>query len=315
MSKSTTKDTPAPAAAKGFPVISTTVGATVDSFYRSAMNSKLNASLTGKTAPLFPNMHVQTPIRILYLNGIKNIRVAVDGQRDRVKQATGWNSTAVGMSLAIAPGLLMVPMSSLLEASNAGHMNSEPLVARSMRGLMPRSVREIIFAIGLNQMSDFYQRDMWPRFTDNVAASNILGSMTAGIVSGYISHVPHNLSTLKLLKPHLSYGEHFQSLVNRQTSSNFAAAPAAIATESSASLLSKIWKYASVFLTPKGVLIRTGQIVGSFIIVNGTIGLFDAYGINSTLPAFRLKAGSNEIISTTATADQKSSAKKDALQY
>lgn len=48
----------------------------------------------------------------------------------------------------------MTPLSSLLEASNAGHMNKEHLLKRATRGFVPRSIREVIFAIGLNQASD-----------------------------------------------------------------------------------------------------------------------------------------------------------------
>jgi len=75
----------------------------------------------------------------------------------------------------------MTPLSSMLEASNAGHMNPEPITTRWMRGItwrmtrevilmafffgwifnfffwMPgitwRMTREVIFGIGLNQMS------------------------------------------------------------------------------------------------------------------------------------------------------------------
>jgi hypothetical protein len=40
------------------PLFSTTVGATVDSFYRSGMNALLNSRLTNQKAALFPNMHM-----------------------------------------------------------------------------------------------------------------------------------------------------------------------------------------------------------------------------------------------------------------
>ena len=41
------------------------------------------------------------------------------------------------------------------------------------------------------------------------ATRNFVGSMTAGVACGYFSHIPHNLSALKLLQPHKSYAEHF----------------------------------------------------------------------------------------------------------
>jgi hypothetical protein len=62
---------------------------------------------------------------------------------------------AVRLGAAIAPGVIMTPISSLLEACNAGHMNPESLMTRWTRGLIPRTVREVIFGIGLNQLSDY----------------------------------------------------------------------------------------------------------------------------------------------------------------
>jgi hypothetical protein len=50
-------------------------------------------------------------------------------------------------------GIIMTPLSSMLEASNAGHMNPEPITTRWMRGITWRMTREVIFGIGLNQMS------------------------------------------------------------------------------------------------------------------------------------------------------------------
>ena len=56
---------------------------------------------------------------------------------------------------ACIPGLLMTPVSSMLEACNAGHANPEPLALRWMRGIQPRALREVIFGIGINQLSDW----------------------------------------------------------------------------------------------------------------------------------------------------------------
>ncbi len=51
----------------------------VESFYRAALNAVLNQQLTGQKAPtLFPNMHIQVPIRIMYINGFKGIRSLLD---------------------------------------------------------------------------------------------------------------------------------------------------------------------------------------------------------------------------------------------
>lgn len=49
----------------------------------------------------------------------------------------------------------MTPVSSMLEACNAGHSNPEPLSRRWTRGIGPRGVREVIFGLGINQLSDY----------------------------------------------------------------------------------------------------------------------------------------------------------------
>jgi hypothetical protein len=161
----------------------------------------------------------------------------------------------------------MTPISSILEASNAGHMNPEPMTTRWMRGLLPRGGREIIFGIGLNQMSDYFEERIEPFFPSHPMMANAVGSLTAGVVSGYLSHVPHNLSTYKLMEPNKSYRELYQMFIERSVppavdSITLAWPPAArqVSTTMLATLL------------PKGVVIRTAQIVGSFMILNGTIG-------------------------------------------
>jgi hypothetical protein len=56
---------------------------------------------------------------------------------------------------ALLPGVLMTPVSGLLEACNAGHQNPEPLSRAMWRGLVPRCAREVVFGVGLNQLSDY----------------------------------------------------------------------------------------------------------------------------------------------------------------
>ena len=56
----------------------TSLGAAAEAFYRSALNAKLNAALTGQpVAAYFPQMHVQLPLRVAYINGFKGLRLAV----------------------------------------------------------------------------------------------------------------------------------------------------------------------------------------------------------------------------------------------
>jgi CRP-like cAMP-binding protein len=60
---------------KKTPIVAISVAAAVESFYRAALNSILNQKLTGvPMASLFPNMHIQVPTRIVYINGFKGIR-------------------------------------------------------------------------------------------------------------------------------------------------------------------------------------------------------------------------------------------------
>ena len=139
-------------------------------------------------------------------------------------------------------------------------MNKEPLMTRWTRGFLPRCLREVIFGIGINQLSDYYEERL-PFFHENQVARNLAGSFCAGLVAGYLSHVPHSLSALKLLNPHKSYRELFVSY--RDT------------WERRVPPSSSPWRRPAVNLLaclfPKGCLVRSAQISGSFILINSTI--------------------------------------------
>lgn len=62
-----------------FAVVPTSIAASIESFYRSALNSWLNYRLTGQPSALFPNMHIQLPARVVYINGFKVVRQLLDG--------------------------------------------------------------------------------------------------------------------------------------------------------------------------------------------------------------------------------------------
>eukprot|EP00904_Undaria_pinnatifida_P001603 jgi/Undpi1/11443/HiC_scaffold_30.g13740.m1 len=224
-------------------VLGSTLGAVIESYYRSGLNSWLNAKLTGKPpASMFPLFHT--------------IRSALN---DKVNPADFSNPTAVRLGSALIPGIMMTPVSSVLEACNA-EANKEPLSRRWMRGMVPRAGREMIFGIGINQLSDACEE----RVTtfQSAFARTAAGSIMAGVIAGYLSHIPHNVSTLKLLQPHLSYREIFTTMVDgnlHRTSREFLPE----ARRTLATMLT--------FLLPKGCLIRTAQICGSFMIINGTI--------------------------------------------
>ena len=94
--------------------------------------------------------------------------------------------------------------------------------------------------------------------------STVGGSLIAGSIAGYLSHIPHILSTLKLMQPHKSYSELFSSM--HTLSYNKIPEPIPIKYHS------KIIPVITLFF-PKGVMIRTVQITGSFIVLNGIIEL------------------------------------------
>ena len=64
----------------------------------------------------------------------------------------------------------------------------------------------------LNQMSDFWGSVIPESVSESEAIRNTLGSLVAGVIAGYLSHVPHNLSTLRLMSPAVSYKKHFAFL-------------------------------------------------------------------------------------------------------
>jgi hypothetical protein len=239
------------------------IAAGIESYYRSAMNALLNARLTGVKAEFFPNMHVQVPTRISYICGFKLLRSNLDKHVD----ADSFEySNLVRLGVALAPGILMNPISSVLEATNAGHMNKEPMTTRWMRGYVPRGGREIIFGLGLNQMSDYFEERAQGWTGGDGMMANAIGSLLAGVCSGYLSHVPHNLSTFKLLQPEKKYGQLYQQFVDKSV-------PPVVdrAVQHWPPLSRTLARSVLATLFPRGVMIRTTQIVGSFVILNGTI--------------------------------------------
>jgi len=253
-------------------VIAVSIAALAESFYRSGLNAAMNAKLSGQWGALFPNMHIQCPARIAYINGFKGLRQYLDW---KIKPDEYSSPTVARLGMSFAPGIIMTPLSSMLEASNAGHMNPEPITTRWMRGITWRMAREVIFGIGLNQMSDYAEERIPMHLTSNEALRTMGGSMIAGVCSGYLSHIPHNLSTLKLMTPSKSYGEHLDSLVKQSETripTTFSpGARRALAT-------------AAAILFPRAVVIRTAQIVGSFIILNGTINGLKTVDLPTSIP-------------------------------
>eukprot|EP00172_Hildenbrandia_rubra_P001765 Plantae.Rhodophyta-Hildenbrandia_rubra.ctg23575.p1 GENE.Plantae.Rhodophyta-Hildenbrandia_rubra.ctg23575~~Plantae.Rhodophyta-Hildenbrandia_rubra.ctg23575.p1 ORF type:complete len:464 (-),score=68.60 Plantae.Rhodophyta-Hildenbrandia_rubra.ctg23575:87-1478(-) len=244
---------------KEFRFAHVTIAAAMESYYRSALNSVLNQRLSGVKSSLFPNMHIQVPVRVAYINGFKSLRALIDNN----VHADEWKMPAgVRFATMVAPGVIMTPMSSVLEACNAGHINSEPIARRSLRGTLPRGVREIIFGVGLNQMSDYFEERWTGVMHRNPMMANVAGSLTAGVIAGYLSHVPHNISTYKLLQPDKGYSELFKMFVDKSAPKHLVPRGLPDTVKPKAHALLAI-------LFPRGVMIRTVQIVGSFIILNG----------------------------------------------
>jgi len=222
------------------------------------MNSLINYRLTGVRGAAFPNMHIQLPTRVLYINGFKGVRKVIDKNVNPADY--GDMAPLVKFGCAITPGVVMTPISSILEACNA-NLNPEPLHVRWLRGFTLRLVREVIFGVGLNQMSDHFEQVIPTDYSP--AIRNAGGSMIAGVVSGYLSHVPHNLSTMKLMTPSKSYALLLHEF-SQQRMGSVKFLPTAMQSPAATCLS---------IVAPKGLLVRTTQVVGSFVLLNGIIHL------------------------------------------
>jgi len=125
------------------------------------------------------------------------------------------------------------------------------------------------------QLSDYFEERIPQSLVESEGLRNMGGSMIAGVFSGYLSHIPHNLSTLKLMTPNKTYWQHLGSLV--------AQSEARVPTSLSPGVRNAV---ATVFaiLFPRAVMIRTVQIVGSFTILNGTINTLKYAELPTSIP-------------------------------
>lgn len=245
----------------GVPLKTTAAAAALESFYRSGLNSKINYRLTGIRTSLFPNMHVQLPTRVVYITGFKTIRAIVDKYL-RPQDFPG-KELGVQALAAITPGVVMTPVSSILEACNAT-TSATPLYKRWVQGISARCGREVVFGIGLNQLTD-HMETMMPA-SMNPALRNASACLTAGVLAGYFSHIPHNLSTLKLINPQRSYGQHLLTLAEHYRPTLARVTPNTTAQTVGSVVLAVV--------APRGLMVRTAQVVGTFIILNGFIQAF-----------------------------------------
>lgn len=124
-------------------------------------------------------------------------------------------------------------------------------------------------------MSDYWEERIPTSIVESDALRNAAGSMIAGVCSGYLSHIPHNLSTLKLMTPSKSYWDHLQSLVSQSESRVPTSLP-----PSTRRMVATLF----AILFPRAVMIRTVQIVGSFTILNGTINSLKYAELPTSIP-------------------------------
>lgn len=246
-------------------MLPTAAAASGEAFFRSATSTLANYQLTGVRGPLFPDMHVQIPARIIYIMGFKFTQPVV---ADALRSYETAHRDAVRVTTWCAPGILMAPVASVIVACNAGHSNPEPLFVRWTRGLAPRTVRDIIFGIGINQLS--------AECASRVPSADALvretaGSLLAGTLAGYVSHFPHNLSQLKLLDPHTSYADHLRT----QLAEGVRRLPTALRHALAGCHPQTLRRAGALYavLWPTAVLTRAAQIAGSFCIINGFVKL------------------------------------------
>jgi len=184
------------------------LGGFIDAYYRAGMNALVNkAIMRQSSANLSVNMIIQVPTRIVYIVGYKTISANC-----------GIDNKFLNSSLT---GLVMTPISSLLEACNV--YKKDVVLNNAKHGFVARGAREMAFAYAINTI-------------DNPVGVGI---------SAYFSHIPHILSTMKLIKPHVSYPALFREYVGGYD---------------------RLVLIRLVF--PSGVLLRTTQIVGSCAIIN-----------------------------------------------
>ncbi|KAH8072509.1 metalloendopeptidase [Aureococcus anophagefferens] len=144
--------------------------------YYAMLNTLLNSTVStvaDAPATMFPNMTVQIPTRMLYINGFKLLRQAFD---DALRSDDRETHAYESLIPALLPGVLMTPVSSILEACNAEYANPEPLLRRAARGATFRCGREVIFGLGLNNLADYCEERVPRDVANSKLARNALGS-------------------------------------------------------------------------------------------------------------------------------------------
>ena len=89
-------------------------------------------------------------------------------------------------------------LSACLRPTSRHPQSSPPLASHHAQG---EARLKRLWVRRLNQMTDYWEERIPHTLAETETLRNALGSLMAGVCSGYLSHIPHNLSTLKLMMP------------------------------------------------------------------------------------------------------------------
>eukprot|EP01065_Artemidia_motanka_P052543 TRINITY_DN9517_c0_g1_i3.p1 TRINITY_DN9517_c0_g1~~TRINITY_DN9517_c0_g1_i3.p1 ORF type:complete len:439 (+),score=76.74 TRINITY_DN9517_c0_g1_i3:97-1413(+) len=236
-----------------FSFVAAATAASVDAACRSSMSAYISFAMTGRRASVLPALYWQVPGRVAYVAAIKGLRSHFDSLAPPNESL--WNR----FMLACAPGLIVTPLSGAIEAANAGSFNPEPMLTRSVRGTVPRAGREVIFAVGLNQASDYFEERL--PLGNKVAEASVAGA-AAGFLAAWTSSLLHSLAVRKLLHPRVPYS----ALWARQRHQ----AEESLPKELHPQLRSRLG-FCAAAVFPQGLLVRCAQTALSFAMINGGI--------------------------------------------
>jgi len=178
-------------------------------------------------------------------------------------------------STMIVPGVLMTPVSAMMEIFNTKHgkNNIVNIVKKSRYGTTLRLIREISFGVGL-----FYTGKLTENITyGNKIIENLLSSLVCGFLVGYTTHLPNILSLMKIENNEKSYRHQISNLI-KFSKNNF------ILRSINKIIDGRInQKYVNFYFTmffPKSIHYRCIQTIGCFFIISmfkdidQTIGYF-----------------------------------------
>eukprot|EP01065_Artemidia_motanka_P030204 TRINITY_DN36216_c0_g1_i1.p1 TRINITY_DN36216_c0_g1~~TRINITY_DN36216_c0_g1_i1.p1 ORF type:complete len:456 (+),score=131.53 TRINITY_DN36216_c0_g1_i1:59-1426(+) len=199
------------------------------------------------------NIAVTTGARAVFIFAAKRLRETFAGGPEA--------STAAQIGAAVAPGVVLAPLSGWLEARR----KAGPWAAPRMRtdwshGFCARAVRDGLFTLGMNQLSDFFEERCPSDWDPTVRV--VAGSAASGVVVGYATHIPHMLCSMKLRYPTCTYSDLFQRYAREAEGRLPKQLPPRLSGPAAAAL---------AVLMPTGVVSRCAQLVVTFGLVNGVL--------------------------------------------